>query len=116
MTSKSTATAKSLLASDDATLRADVRHLGDLLGQSLVRQEGPELLELVESVRKSVREGGGLDLAFGTALAEAAGHQDAVDAFKIGGWILLLEDFRFDPLQVHLHLVGDAAVDQGFLQ
>ena len=47
---------------DDAELRADVRKLGDLLGQTLVRQEGPGLLDLVESVRKAVREGGGEEL------------------------------------------------------
>ena len=47
---------------DDAELRADVRKLGDLLGQTLVRQQGSGLLELVEAVRKSVREGGGSEL------------------------------------------------------
>ena len=47
------------MATDDLELRSDVRRLGDLLGQSLVRQESPELLALVESVRKAVREGNG---------------------------------------------------------
>ena len=42
--------------SADAALRADIRHLGTLLGETLSRQEGPELLALVESVRALSRD------------------------------------------------------------
>ena len=40
---------------DQAELRADIRELGSLLGRTLVRQEGPELLDLVERIRSLIR-------------------------------------------------------------
>jgi len=50
------------MTNQDEALRADVRRLGDLLGQTLVRQEGQQLLDLVENVRKAVREGSGAEV------------------------------------------------------
>lgn len=44
-------------SADNTDLRNDVRRLADLLGQTLARQEGDELLSLVESVRLAVRQG-----------------------------------------------------------
>ena len=57
-------------APDDlASLRADIRVLGELLGATLVRQDSPELLTLVEQVRALAR----------TDLAETSDLLDGVE-------------------------------------
>ncbi|GAA1855095.1 phosphoenolpyruvate carboxylase [Pseudonocardia ailaonensis] len=65
--------------SEHSALRADIRRLSTMLGQSLAHQSGQELLDLVEEVRKLARENpdavtgrlAGLDTGTAVVLARA---------------------------------------------
>src|SRR5690606_12619109 len=56
------------------------------------------------------REPGGKDLAFRTAFAEAARHENAMDLLEKRRRILAFEDFRLDPFEPHAYAIGHAAM------
>ena len=66
----------------DAALRADIRRLGNQLGDALVRQQGPDLLDRVERVRSIARQLR-RDAASTVELAEVLEDVDVVDAIHL---------------------------------
>ena len=66
----------------DSALRNDIRRLGNQLGDALVRQHGPELLERVEQVRAMAR-GLRRDEESGAALSELLDDADVVEAIHL---------------------------------
>ena len=55
----------------------------------------------------------GLDLAFGTAFAKPAGHEDRVEPFEVRGQVVaLIKDLCIDPFDLDLDPIGHATVSQ----
>jgi phosphoenolpyruvate carboxylase len=89
-------------AHDD--LRSTIRHLGNVLGKTLVRQEGRELLDLVEQVRdlaKRVRSEPGAP----EELAELLTHVDLVVAIRLARAFTTY--FHLANVAEQVHRVGE---------
>src|ERR1039458_814155 len=107
---------------DDAVRRARIE-LGGIGGlqsahvarefdhQGLHAEADPEVRHLAFA-----RELDGVEHAVDAALAEAAGHQDAVVIFQLPLPILASHAFGLDPIYVDLQLVRQAAMQQRFLE
>ncbi len=66
-----------------AALRSDIRHLGELLGETIVRQEGSDLLDLVERTRRLARSARAGDAGAGVELEGLLGEIDLVSAIRV---------------------------------
>ncbi len=97
----------------DDRLRTDIRRLGTQLGEALTRQEGQELLELVEEVRaltKAIRTDG--DTAAGPRLDTLLGELGLVQAINLVRAFSAY--FHLANVAEQTHRIGDLAMaDEG---
>ena len=99
----------------DEVLRADIRRLGNQLGEALVRQHGPELLDLVEKVRslgKSARRGGSAPAAQELHTLLAALDTEAVIPLVRA----FTTYFYLANVAEHVHRIEEMASDDRYLR
>jgi len=99
----------------DEALRADIRRLGNLLGDALVRQHGQELLDLVEEVRslgKSARRGGSADAA--RNLHSLLTKLDTVEVIPLVRAFTTY--FYLANVAEHVHRIEEMASDDRYLR
>lgn len=95
----------------DEALRADIRRLGTQLGETLARQHGPRLLELVEEVRgltKAVRQVD--DASAGAELERLLGGLTMADTTQLVRAFSAY--FYLANVAEQAHRVGDLATDE----
>ncbi len=93
----------SWLLDADQALRADIRWLGTELGRSLVRQEGQDLLDLVEEVRALTRKARSGDTDAERDLQQRLQGLDAEDATRLVRAYTCY--FRLATVVEHVHLI-----------
>ena len=102
------------MTKDDA-LRSDIRRLGNQLGDSLVRQHGSQLLELVEKVRdlgKSSRRGGREDS--GTELRDLLAKLATADVIPLVRAFTTY--FYLANVSEQVHRIDQLAPDERYLR
>jgi phosphoenolpyruvate carboxylase len=99
---------------DDA-LRADIRRLGNQLGEALVRQHGQDLLDLVEDVRalgKSARRGGSAEAATKLRnLLQALDTEDVIPLVRA-----FTTYFYLANVSEQVHRIDQLAPDERYLR
>lgn len=99
----------------DDQLRADIRRLGNQLGEALVRQHGQELLDLVEEVRslgKSARRGG--SATTGTELHTLLADLETPDVIPLVRAFTTY--FYLANVAEQVHRIEDMASDDRYLR